>query len=143
MYFVLANGIADVDLAEFEKFARFNPGTIAMPCVDLSVGIKGMRTSVMDDVEDCQNSIFVVFENLPQDSHEKAMASTPFKPGLIYRRNDQDYVELKYEHPLGIISLIVYFLVPIEECDFGYEEDGIPYKDDLSALWSKGFIQRI
>lgn len=145
MYVVLANEVADVDSAEFEKIGRFSSDVLAMPCIDLSLGLKGMRTSSMDRVEDCQNSIFVTFEPPADDDvYLEAIITDPFEPGILYRRDDQDYVELRYSHDIGLLTLIVYFLVAVEDCEFGIY-DGVNYTraKDLSLLWKMGFIRRV
>jgi len=123
MYVVLANEIADVDLSEFKKVGKFHPEVGAMPTVDVSVGIKGMRTSDLDEIEDCQNSAFVTYETMNNYDHERALLDDPFIPGLLYYRDKRHYAELKYIRSFGLLSLVVYFLVALEDCDFTYEGD--------------------
>lgn len=140
MYVVLTNEIADVDSSEFEKIGRFDPRVVSMPCVDLSVGVKGMRTSLLHGVEDCQNMAFVSFEPDDLVCTEDAYFNDPFKPVLLYRRGSRKYVELRYSHKIGLLSLTVFFLVLVEDCQFGYEDNP---DIDITELWDRALIKGI
>lgn len=145
MYVVLANEIADVDVAEFEKLGSFVPEVIAVPNIDISLSLKGTRATNLDKIEDCQNTLSLSFEAPWDDADaEDQLFDDPFTAGVIYRRGERDFVELKYEYSLGVLKLHVYFLVNANECYFGYrdKEDeihaGISYVD----LWKEGFVIR-
>ena len=114
MHFILANEIADVDLAEFEKVGSFHQGVIAVPNIDISLTMKGMPASHIDTIEDCQNTLSLAYEG-PWDENdiETKLLEDPFAAGIIYRRAGRDFVELKYEHRLGALTLYAYFLVDV------------------------------
>ncbi len=125
MYIVLGKEIADVDLAEFDKVGSFLPGVLAVPLIDVSVGLKGMPTSLADREDECQNSIILSYE-APEDDEqlEAELVEDPFTPGVIYRyrRTTQDYVELMYKARLGALAVYIYFLVRVGNCAFAYQE---------------------
>lgn len=144
MYTVLANEIADVDKSEFEKVGSFHKGVIAVPYINVSLSIKGMRATPLDRVEDCQNTLFLTF-NAPWEERdaEDILLEDPFSAGIIYRRGGSDFVELKYEHRLGILTLFAYFLVDVSDCLFGYQEDHKTHTGvDYAFLWKEGFVRK-
>ncbi len=142
MYIVLINEIADVDQAEFEKVGSCHEGVIAVPDIDISLTIKGMRACTADETEDCQNTMSLVFE-APRDA-EEALLEDPFSAGIIYRRKGRDFVELKYEHRLGILTLFAYFLVDVNDCSFGYIDEHETHTDiDYAFLWREGLVRGV
>ena len=145
MIIVLANEIADVDVAEFEKIGSFHEEVFAVPNIDVSLSIKGMRSSPIDSVEDCQNTLFLTYEAPCSDPDmEVELLEDPFVPGIIYHRAGRDFVELKYEQRLGALVLYVYFLIDVNDCTFGYqEEDETHVGVDYKFLWKKGLVRRV
>ncbi len=152
MYIVLANEIADVDLTEFEKVGSFHEGVIAVPNIDICLTLKGMPTSLSDQVEDCQHSLSLVFE-APWDDEESEtiLLEDSFAAGIIYRRRHgessraiRDFVELRYKHCLGALTLYVYFLVAANDCFFGYQEEGETHIGiDYASLWKQGHVREV
>jgi hypothetical protein len=136
---ILAEPVADVDLSFFERIAYFQGDVVASPLTDLRVGIKGMKTSGIDRVEDCQNSVFITFDS-PADEFEvdQVLYTDPFIPRSLYSYNDQDYVELEYTYALGNLSLQVYFLITVEDCIFAIEDGNGFQKIDFEELWDTG-----
>lgn len=144
MYIVLANEVADVDLAEFEKIGSCYQ-IIAVPNIDVSLGIKGMRSSPLDSIEDCQNTLHLTYEAGDGDL-ETELLEDPFTAGIIYRRGGRDYVELKYVYHLGVLTLHSYFLIDVNDCTFAFLED----RDEPSMtrasyadLWQVGLIKEV
>lgn len=149
MYVVLANEVADVDLGEFEKVGICDSKVIAVPNIDVTLGIKGMRTSALDRPEDCQNSMYLMFE-APWDGQaaEQHLLEDPFEAGLIYRRKDdpqaRHYVELKYDTGIGSLRLWAYFLIDADDCTFGFIDEQETFTDlEYSWLWQEGYIRGI
>ncbi len=145
MYIVLANELADVDLAEFEKVGSFYQGVIAVPNIDICLTLKGMRASDVDTIEDCQNTLSLAYES-PWDKNgiETELLEDPFVAGIIYRRDGRDFVELKYEHRLGALTLFAYFLVDANDCSFGYQEEHETHTDvDYAFLWKEGHVRGV
>ena len=145
MYIVLANELADVDLAEFENVGSFRSGVIAVPTIDVCLTIKGMRSSRLDNIEDCQNTLCLTFEAYRDGlEDEDILLEDPFEAGIIYRREGCDFVELKYEHRLGLLTLYAYFLVDVNNCLFGYHEKGKTHTGlDYVFLWNEGHVRRV
>lgn len=145
MHIVLANEIADVDLAEFDKIGSFCDGVVAVPLVDVSLGLKGMPTSLADAVDECQNSIILTYDAPESDEQlDVELSGDPFSPGILYRcrRTTRDYAELLYKTHLGALVVYAYFLVGVENCIFGYREKVSlsTARMDYDVLWKKGFI---
>jgi hypothetical protein len=143
MYTILPNLMAEVDSVEFEKIGRFADNAIAVPRINVSVAMKGMQSSPLDQIEDCQNTFFVTYEpdylNLDVELEED-----PLKPGIIYRRDGKDYTELEYKHRLGSLSVVVYFLVRVEDCIFSYRNSSETYAGcSLNLLYTLGFIRSL
>lgn len=140
MYIFLPNEVADVDLAEFEEVGSFGPEVVAVPEVNLSVSIKGIRSTPLDKVEDCQNTFFVTYE--PSHDVETELLEDPFRPGKIYRRAGHDYVELLYKQELGALNVYFYFLVDAGHCTFAYFKvgDGLS-QIEYADLWEMGFVR--
>ena len=143
MYIVLANELADVDLAEFEKVGSFHEGVIAVPTINVCLTMKGMPSSHLDNIEDYQNTLCLTFEADERDE-EDILLEDPFEAGIIYRREGRDFVELKYEHRLGLLTLYAFFLVDVNDCSFGYQEEGEIHTDlDYMFLWKEGLVRRV
>lgn len=146
MYTFLPNELADVDLAEFEEVgsfyptARQDPTVIAVPEHHLALGLKGIRSSGHELVEECQNTFFLTYE--PLHDIEAELIQNPFQPGKIYRRDGRDYVELLYKHGLGALTVYVYFLVDAEHCTFAHFNEGHELSQiRYSNLWKNGFVK--
>lgn len=145
MIIVLANEIADVDVAEFEKIGMCQPTMIAVPCIDVRLALKGMRATHLDSVEDCQHTMILTFE-APWDKGniEEQLLEDPFLPGIVYRRDARDFVELQYTYSLGALLLHVYFLMNVKDCIFGYQDEHKTHKNvDYAFLWKEGLIKRV
>jgi len=153
MHIILAKAMADVDAAYFERFAVVDAEVLALPTVDQSIAIKGSASHVLDNETDCQNTFFLTYEAEPPVHDHFAFDGNTceaFEPGCLYKYcgklpqyQKTDFVELKYEHQLGQIKLIAYFLVPVTDCEFAVndEHEGIlPYT--LPELWKDGYIRR-
>jgi hypothetical protein len=149
MYVVIGNELADVDSSKFEKIGIFSEGVIAMPYSSRGLSLKGMPSSSHDQLEDCQNTMFLTYEApLYSQDVERLLLEDPFVPGFIYRRKDSEdgyhFVELKYEYPLGILTLQSYFLEEVKNCMFGYQEEHETHTDvDYGLLWKEGLVQRM
>lgn len=144
---ILGNAIADVDLDEFEKVGSFHEGVIAVPIIDVSLTVKGMRATRLDGIEDCQNTLSLAFE-LPYDDAAAAvqLIEDPFAAGIIYRRENRDFVELRYKHQLGALTLYAYFLVDVNDCLFGHqdeEDDETHLCTEYASLWKEGFVRKV
>ena len=121
MYTVLAKEVADVDHILFEQVGNFAHNVKAIPVTDQIFAVKGIRSNKNDTELDCQNSFFVTVDaeavlHLHNDNQWMV-------PGALYERDGKRFAELRYEHPLGLINLVVYFLVPIEDCEFYSQGD--------------------
>lgn len=138
---ILTDPVADIDSAYFERTGHFQGDVVASPLTDLRVGIKGMKTSFIDRVEDCQNSVFITFD-APNDDFEvdQVLYNDPFIPRSLYLYDDADFVELEYTYALGNLSLQVYFLIIAEDCVFAIERDGEYEKIDFLELWKTGHL---
>ena len=139
MYIVLGNETAEVDLAEFEKVGGFHAGVVAVPLVDVHLGLKGMRTSVDDKV--CQNSMILSYE-APEDDQQVELELTedPLTPGIIYRRSGHDYAELQYKVQLGALAVYVYFLIDVGYCTFACKDSNGIRHIDYADLWKIGLV---
>lgn len=115
MYTILAKEIANVDQALFSRVGRVDSDYIrAVPVVDQSFSIKGVASHFTDGIGEVQNTLHLTWEVDPGYLEWRdAMI-----PGLVYSYKDQLYVELKYKWNIGMLNLYVYFLVPVEDCEF-------------------------
>ena len=145
MYIVLANEVANIDLSEFEKVGICGKEVIAVPSIDVSLNLKGMRSSLFDKVEDCQNTLFLSYKAPCDESDlETELLEDPFLPGIIYRRAERDYVELMYVQHIGALMLHVYFLIDVDDCTFGLQEEhGVDMDVDYEFLRTEGLIRQV
>ncbi len=116
MYTILANEVADVDKGLFRQIGRFN-GVKAMPLTDQIFAIKSIRAHEIDSELNCQHSLFITLD--ANAMHNMFLKEEDWmEPGSLYERDKHYFVELRYDHPLGVVNLTMYFLVPIEDCQF-------------------------
>lgn len=139
MYVVLGHEIADVDQSEFDRVGSCNKDVIAIPGIDVTLGMKGMRTGAFDRMDECQNTVHITYsppyhdEDIDSELHED-----PFKPGLIYqqRSDGAEFVELRYDYDLGSLTVNVYFLVSVHDCIFGHR-----FAPDKIAVVDYAYLQ--
>jgi len=116
MYAIFAKEIADVDKSLFRQAGRFAHNVRAIPITDQVFATKSIRSNEFDSDIECQSSFFVTMD---RDSGQYPMDQW-MKPGILYQYDDQYFAELRYDYPLGILNIVVYFLVSVDECEFGY-----------------------
>jgi hypothetical protein len=154
MYMVLAKEVANVDTSCFEKIGAVQSDCVrAVPTVDQFIALKGQAAHPIDDVVDCQNTLFLHFE-VPSSNFigDPDFDNVTMKPGALYRyRGDneeyqgREFVELKYETSIGVLTLSAYFLVPIVDCEFaimGSIDEAIK-PCTAEELWREGHIRLI
>ena len=149
MYMLLAKEVADVDSAFFEMIGTLSDEVLAAPNRDQIIALKGSATGSYDDITDCQNTLFLHWN---ADVSRAAYAVRPLEPGALYRyRGDQarykgmEFVELKYEHELGAVTLTAYFLVAVRDCEFAVFDEELDewFPHTLLELWDKGHIRQV
>lgn len=142
MYVVFTKEVADVDSSEFDKIGHFDRSVVAVPCGNVNLSVKGQRGTELDEIEDCQNSLVISYE--ATEDLEIELRKDPLVPSVLYRRNGQDFAELRYERRLGALVFHVFFLIDVDYCYFGHHEDGeIHFAVDLAYLWKEGLIRRV
>lgn len=146
MYVVLSQEIAEVDQHEFEKVGVFQSDVTVAPCYDSVIAVKGSASSPLADMTERQQSFYLCLDTEKLDYHD--LSSVPKACALYrYRGKDrpnyvgQDFVEFRYEYELGALSIMAYFLVLAQDCEFGIIRDGMILSCEFPWLWREGFIK--
>lgn len=138
MYTVLTKEIADVDKGLFRKIGRFPGDVKALPVTAQIFAVKSIRPTEVDSEVDSQNSFFITVDVYGPGEQHPDWKDEWMKPGILYEHKKQQFVELRYDYPLGLVNLTIYFLVPLESCEFYLKNDRDLYQavtiDDLEEL---------
>lgn len=160
MYMIVGKEVADVDLSCFEEIGYIQDKrdtkteVVARPHTDHIIALKGQASSEEDDTVDCQNTLFITLEipdvGSPNDCSLKPLTLYRYTGENKCYQSSPDFVELMYEHPLGILKLRAYFLVCADECDFAIRSLQCVWNEEqalrdctLQELWDEEYIKRV
>lgn len=137
MYTVFAKEIADVDEKLFRRVGYFIGNVKALPInEDKIFAAKSISSHGSDDVQ-LQN-LFFVTTNIELMTPVKEW----MRPLWAYHRtdypDDELFVELRYDYPLGLINITAFFLVHIEDCVFACKDEDDYCESTLDQLEQTG-----